>query len=74
MNIIFFCDEKDENGNLIVSKLGELIIDAKDKYDPLKKKVIVEMKIGGTFVSAQLDMKIVMKKLMLNVFLIKLFY
>ena len=32
------------------------------------------MKIGGTFVSAQLDMKIVMKKLMLNVFLIKLFY
>ena len=47
----FFCDEKDENGNLIVSKFGELIIDAKDKYDPLKKKVIVEMKIGGTFVS-----------------------
>ena len=39
-NDVLFCDEKDENGNLIVSKLGELIIDAKDKYDPLKKKLL----------------------------------
>ena len=46
-----FIDEKDDNGNLIVSKFGEIILDVKDKFDPNSKEVIVEMKFGGTFIS-----------------------
>ena len=44
-------DEKDDQGNLIVDKFGEIILDVKDEYDPNKKEVIVEMKFGGTFIS-----------------------
>ena len=48
-----FCDEKDENGNIIVTKFGQFIIDVENnKFDKSNKEVEVKMKLGGTFISA----------------------
>ena len=47
-----FCDERDENGNIITTKFGEFIIDVENKkFDESNKEVEVKMKLGGTFIS-----------------------
>ena len=47
----YFCDEKDENGELKVSKFGEFIIDAGNNFDSSERRAKVSMKFGGTFIS-----------------------
>ena len=49
---VTFCDEKDKNGNLKVSKFAEFIIDVGNDFDISKREAIVKMKIGGTFINA----------------------
>ena len=51
-NNVIFCDEKDKNGKNKVEKFGEFIIDVGNNYDRSKRKAIVKMKFGGTFISA----------------------
>ena len=55
-NNVVFCDEKNENGELIVWKFGNFMIDVGKDFDSSSKnmrKVIVKMKMGGTFISAE---------------------
>lgn len=52
-NNIKFCDERDEFGNLLIFKIGEFIIDVGANYDRNKRKTVVKMKIGGTFILAK---------------------
>ena len=47
-----FIDEKDEKGNLILTKFADYIIDVGDKYDMSNREVEVKMKLGGTFISS----------------------
>ena len=49
---VTFCDEKDENKELIVFKFGEFWIDVGNKFDNSNKRVEVKMKMGRTFISA----------------------
>ena len=47
-----FIDEKDINGEPIVHKFAEYMIDVGDKYDKSCREVEVKMKLGGTFISS----------------------
>lgn len=52
---VMFCDEMNENGQLIVWKFGQFIIDVGKDFDSSSKKkreVIVKMKMGGTFIAS----------------------
>ena len=51
-NNVYFCDEKDKNGNNKADKFGEFIIDVGNNFNPSKRNAIVKMKMGGTFISA----------------------
>ena len=52
-NHITFCDEKDEDKNLKLFKIGEFIIDVGDNFDISKRDIKIKMKIGGTFITAE---------------------
>ena len=45
-----FIDEKDENGQLIIEKFGKINFDIGEDYDINKRDVIIEMKLGGTYI------------------------
>ena len=47
---VTFCDEK-ENGNNVLLKIGDFIIEVNDEFDPFENSVSVDMKMGGTFIS-----------------------
>jgi hypothetical protein len=47
-----FCDEKDERGELKIHKFGEYIIDVGEDFDENNRKVLVRIKLGGTFVTS----------------------
>ena len=48
---IIFSDQK-ENGELIVHKFGEFIIDVGKDFDASNRDIEIRMKMGGTFISA----------------------
>ena len=48
---VIFSDQK-ENGELIVFKFGEFIIDVGKDFDASNREIEVRMKMGGTFISA----------------------
>lgn len=39
-------DKKDEKGNNILSKFGEIFFDIGDSFDPNNKDIQIELKIG----------------------------
>ena len=45
-----YIDEKDENGNLILEKLGSATFDIGEDFDVNQRDVIIEMKLGGTYI------------------------
>ena len=45
-----FIDEKDENGELIIQKFGEVSFNIGKDYDKNNNQVIVNMKFGGTYI------------------------
>ena len=45
-----FIDEKDENGQLIIEKFGKINFDIGEDYDINKRDVIIEIKLGGTYI------------------------
>jgi len=47
---VTFCDEK-ENGNNVLLKIGDFIIEVNDEFDPFENSVSVDMKMGGTFIA-----------------------
>ena len=47
----YFCEEKNENGELKVNKFGEFIIDVGNNFDSSERKAKVFMEFGGTFIS-----------------------
>ena len=49
---VTFIDEKDKDGDLIIHKFGEFLIDVGNKYDRSNREVEIKMKMGGTFISA----------------------
>ena len=49
---VLFCDEKDEKGQLKISKFGEYEIDVGEDFDPSFREIIVKMKMGGTHISS----------------------
>ena len=51
-NDVLFCDEKDENGKLKIWKIGEYKMDVGKDFDKSFKKIIVNIKMGGTFISS----------------------
>ena len=48
--ICTFIDEKDENGQLIIQKFGKINFDIGEDYDINKRDIIIEMKLGGTYI------------------------
>lgn len=52
---VVFCDEKDENGALIIWNIGNYIIDVGKDFDSSSeemRRAIVKMKLGGTYISS----------------------
>ena len=52
---VIFCDQKNDNNNLIVWKFGEFIIDVGNDFDyssSKMRKAIVKMKVGGTYITS----------------------
>ena len=47
-----YIDEKDENGQLIIEKFGEVEFDLGEDFDSNKRDIRIEMKIGGTYIYA----------------------
>ena len=45
-----YTDEKDENGNLILEKLGSATFEIGKDFDVNQRDVIIEMKLGGTYI------------------------
>ena len=51
-NDVKFCDERDESGELKIHKFGEYIIDVGEDFDVNNRKVLVRIKLGGTFLTS----------------------
>ena len=49
-----FIDEKDENDELIIKKFGSINFNIGKDFDINKKKVIIEMKLGGTYIDVSI--------------------
>ena len=47
---VTFCDEK-ENGNNVVWKFGQFVLEVNEGFDPFNNDVCVDMKMGGTFIA-----------------------
>ena len=47
-----YIDEKDENGQLIIEKFGEVEFDIGEDFDEYNRKVRIDMKMGGTYIYA----------------------
>ena len=62
-----YIDEKDEKGNNILSKFGEIFFDIGDSFDPNNKDIQIELKLGGTFITAKAT-HIYSSKEVLNIF------
>ena len=62
-----YIDEKDEKGNNILSKFGEIFFDIGDSFDPNNREIKIELKIGGTFITAKAT-HIYSSKEVLNIF------
>ena len=45
-----YTDEKDENGNLIIHEFGSVIFNIDEDYDRNQKDIVIEMKLGGTYI------------------------
>ena len=49
-----FVDEKDENDELIIKKFGRINFNIGKDFDVNNKKVIIEMKLGGTYIDVSI--------------------
>ena len=47
-----YIDEKDENGQLVIEKFGEVEFDLGDDFDSNERHIRIEMKMGGTYIYA----------------------
>ena len=45
-----FIDEKDENGKLIIEEFGSFDFDIGEDFDKDDRRIIIEMKLGGTYI------------------------
>ena len=45
-----YIDEKDENGNLVLEKLGSVTFEIGEDFSENQNDVIIEMKLGGTYI------------------------
>ena len=58
-----YIDEIDENGNLILKKLGSATFEIGEDFDVNQRDVIIEMKLGGTYIEICATLKKNGKKL-----------
>ena len=45
-----YTDERDQNGNLIIHEFGSVIFNIGEDYDRNQKDIVIEMKLGGTYI------------------------
>ncbi len=51
---VYIVGQKDENGNLLTEKFGELIFKV-ENFDEKECGISINIKFGGTFISAQIE-------------------
>ena len=58
-----YIDEKDENGKLIIEEFGQFNFDIGEDFDINKREIIIEMKLGGTYIDVSAIYKKTGKKI-----------